>query len=91
LSSRLVVRTVKALETRIKDIDLEVKPTSVHIRSKFYKTKKARVVFISDEATEALRDWIILNIRAEFKILKIWSFVNSVHRRIVIPGAYILI
>ena len=54
------MRTVEALAIRIKDIDFDVKPTTVHIRNELSKTKKARDVFISEEATQALRDWIIL-------------------------------
>jgi integrase len=54
------MRTIEALATRIKDIDFNTKPTTIHIRGQFSKTKRARDIFISDEATEALKDRIKL-------------------------------
>ena len=44
------MRTVEALAIRIKDIDFDVKPTTVHIRSELSKTKKAWDVFILDHS-----------------------------------------
>jgi integrase len=52
------LRAVEALAIRIKDIDLSVSPTKIHIRKEFTKTKVARDIYISDEATHYLKQWI---------------------------------
>ena len=52
------LRAVEALAIRIKDIDLSVNPTKIHIRKEFTKTKVARDIYISDEATHYLKQWI---------------------------------
>jgi len=52
------MRPVEGLAIRICDIDFSVNPTKVHIRAEFAKTRVAREVYISDEATKRLRDWI---------------------------------
>lgn len=52
------MRTVEALAIRIKDVDFNVRPTKIHIRGEFSKTCVARDIYISDEATQTLRDWI---------------------------------
>jgi len=35
-----------------------LKPTKVHVRPEFAKTKVVRDVYISDEATHYLKEWI---------------------------------
>ena len=52
------LRAIEALAIRIKDIDLSVSPTKIHIRKEFAKTKVARDIYISDEATHYLKQWI---------------------------------
>jgi integrase len=52
------MRAVEALAIRLKDIDFTVSPTRVHIRKEYSKTKTARDVYISDEATQYLKQWI---------------------------------
>ena len=52
------LRAIEALAIRIKDIDLSVTPTKIHIRKEFTKTKVARDIYISDEATHYLKQWI---------------------------------
>jgi integrase len=52
------LRACEALAIRIKDIDLSVSPTKIHIRKEFTKTKVARDIYISDEATHYLKQWI---------------------------------
>jgi len=52
------VRAVEALSIRYKDIDFSSSPTKIHIRKEFTKTKVARDIYISDEATKELKDWI---------------------------------
>jgi len=52
------MRPVEGLAIRICDIDFSVNPTKIHIRAEFAKTRVARDIYISDEATKRLRDWI---------------------------------
>jgi integrase len=52
------MRTVEALAIRVKDIGFTVRPTKIRIRAEFSKTRTAREIYISDEATNTLYDWI---------------------------------
>lgn len=42
----------------LQNIDLAVSPTKIHIRKEYSKTKTARDIYISDEATRHLKQWI---------------------------------
>jgi integrase len=52
------MRAVEGLAIRLKDIDFTVSPTKIHIRKEYSKTKTARDIYISDEATQHLKQWI---------------------------------
>jgi integrase len=52
------MRAAEALAIRLKDIDFSVNPTKIHIRKEFVKTKVARDIYISDEATHYLKQWL---------------------------------
>lgn len=52
------MRTVEALAIRITDIDFTVRPTKIHIRAGYSKTRRARDIYISNEATQTLRERI---------------------------------
>jgi integrase len=52
------MRTNEALAMRLKDINFSVNPTRIHIRKEYAKTKVARDVYISDEATDYLKKWL---------------------------------
>lgn len=43
---------------RVKDCDFSVSPTKIHIRKEYTKTRVARDIYISDEATLYLKQWI---------------------------------
>lgn len=51
-------RAVEALAIRFKDIDFSSSPTRIHVRKEYSKTTVSRDVYISDEATKFLKDWI---------------------------------
>ena len=51
------MRVGEALAIRNKDLDLSVSPTKVHIRKEYSKTRVAREVYISAEATQYLKQW----------------------------------
>ena len=52
------MRTVEALAIRNKDIDFESTPTKIHLRKDFSKVKIGRDIYISDEATQYLKNWL---------------------------------
>ena len=52
------MRAIEGLAIRLKDIDFTVSPTKIHIRKEYSKTKTSRDIYISDEATQYLRQWI---------------------------------
>jgi integrase len=52
------MRTMEGLAIRLKDIDFSSSPTKIHIRKEFAKTRVARDIYISDEATHHVKQWI---------------------------------
>lgn len=52
------MRAREALAIRLKDVDFSVSPTKIHIRKEFAKTRVARDIYISDEATHYLKQWL---------------------------------
>ncbi len=52
------MRTIEAIAIRNSDIDFSVSPTKIHIRSEYAKTKVSRDIYISDEATKFLKEWL---------------------------------
>ena len=65
------MRIGETLQLELDDINLEVVPTTIKILGKYTKTGSSRYSFISQEATEALKEW--LKIREE-------SLITLVHR-----------
>lgn len=51
-------RTVETLAIRNKDIDFSSSPTRIHLRKDFSKVKIGRDIYISDEATQYLKNWL---------------------------------
>ena len=49
------MRTREGLAIRLKDIDFSSSPTKVHIRKEFAKTRVARDIYVSDEATHPIK------------------------------------
>ena len=52
------MRAVEGLAIRIKDIDFSVNLTKVHIRKEYSKTRVSRDIYISNEATYYLKQWL---------------------------------
>jgi integrase len=52
------MRALEGLAIRLCDINFSVNPTKIHIRKEFNKTRTARDIYISDEATHYLKQWI---------------------------------
>jgi integrase len=51
-------RAVEAFAIRLKDIDFSSSPTKIRVRKEYSMTRVSRDVYISDEATRFLKDWI---------------------------------
>jgi integrase len=87
------MRAVEALAIRLKDIDFSVSPTKIHIRREYTKTKVPRDIYISDEATNYLHQWIEWKYRDKgdeltmirdpndlvFSVYKIKNEANPIH------------
>lgn len=52
------MRATEGLYVRLKDIDFSISPAKIHIRKEYAKTRVARDIYISDEATHYLKQWI---------------------------------
>jgi integrase len=52
------MRVGEALATRNMDLDFSKSPAKVHIRKEYSKTRVARDVYISEEATNYLKQWL---------------------------------
>jgi integrase len=51
-------RTSEACSIRLSDIHFDTNPTTISIRTEFTKTKTARDIYISNEASDYLKRWI---------------------------------
>jgi integrase len=52
------IRATERLAIRLKDISFTDNPTKIHIRKEYSKTRIARNIYISDEATQYLKQWL---------------------------------
>ena len=52
------MRAVEALAIRLKDIDFSVSPNKIHVRKEYAKTRVSRDIYISNEGTDYLKQWI---------------------------------
>jgi integrase len=52
------LRATEACAIRVCDIEFNGGPTKIHVRTEYTKTKLARDVYISDEATKFLQEWL---------------------------------
>jgi integrase len=52
------LRAMEASAMRIKDVDFSVSPTKVHVRKEYAKTRVGRDVYVSNEATKFIKDWL---------------------------------
>jgi len=52
------LRASEACAIRLCDIDFTVRPTKIHVRKEYAKTRVSRDIWISDEATKYLQDWL---------------------------------
>jgi len=53
-------RIGEVMQLRMKDVDLDSTPASVHFRRETTKTKKARSSFLTQEAVDAVHGWLLV-------------------------------
>jgi len=53
------MRVGELVQLKISDVDFESKPTRIKIRAETTKTRESRQTFITEEATKALKDYLI--------------------------------
>ena len=53
------LRASEACAIRLCDIDFTTRPTKIHVRKEYAKTRVSRDIWISDEATKYLQDWLV--------------------------------
>lgn len=64
------VRATEACAIRLCDLDFQYNPTRLHVRGEYTKTKVSRDIFISDEATRYLVDWIEYSFKIDVNQIK---------------------
>jgi integrase len=64
------MRAIEAIAIRNSDIDFSVSPTKVHIRADFAKTRVSRDVYVSDETSKFLKEWLDFKYRDKGEPLK---------------------
>lgn len=74
------LRASEACAIRLCDIDFTVNPTRIHIRKEYTKTRVSRDVWISDEATKYLQDWIVFKYGQDFLGTMIYDGETSVYK-----------
>jgi integrase len=53
------LRATEACAIRLCDVNLTIRPTRIHVRKEYAKTRVSRDVWISDEAAKYLQDWLV--------------------------------
>ena len=91
------LRATEAITLRIKDFDFESIPTRIHVRPEFAKTRVERFVYISNEATEAVKQWIDFKYRkrdyeSELRVKSPDDIVFTIKKQLIRPqGVYVKI
>ncbi len=73
------LRAVEACAIRVCDIDCTSSPTKIHVRREYAKTKVARDVYISDEATVFLKQWLDWKYKERRMPTKATKLISSLH------------
>ncbi|MGB7881412.1 MAG: tyrosine-type recombinase/integrase, partial [Nitrososphaeraceae archaeon] len=64
------VRATEACAIRVRDCNFDESPTKLHVRAEYTKTKRSRDVYISDEASRYLKEWIEYRFRIDLNKAK---------------------
>jgi integrase len=64
------VRATEACAIRVRDCNFNESPTRLHIRPEYTKTKRSRDIYISDEASRYLKEWIEYRFRIDINKTK---------------------
>ncbi len=72
----------EACSIRNRDVDFTLNPVKIHIRAEYTKTKVARDVYISDEATYHLKQWNQFKSNNEPESLVFAAYENDIPRTV---------
>lgn len=61
------MRAIEAIAMRNSDISFETHPAKIHMRADFAKTRVARDIYVSDECTKFLKEWLEFKYRDRVK------------------------
>lgn len=61
------MRAIEAIAIRNSDISFVTHPTKIHIRADFAKTRVGRDIYVSDECTKFLKEWLDFKYRDKVK------------------------
>jgi integrase len=64
------VRATEACAIRLRDCNFSESPTKLYIRPEYTKTKRSRDIYISDEASHYLKEWIEYRFRIDLNKTK---------------------
>jgi integrase len=64
------VRATEACAIRVRDCNFSESPTKLYIRPEYTKTKRSRDIYISDEASHYLKEWIEYRFRIDLNKTK---------------------
>jgi integrase len=78
------VRAKEACAIRLCDLDFQSNPTRLHVRGEYTKTKVSRDIYISNEATHYLKDWIEFKFKIDIDQHK--HFTGSMGEQLVFKG-----
>jgi integrase len=91
-------RAVEACSLRLQDINFMISPTTVHVRKEYAKTRVARDIYITDEATAYLKelvDWKYRNRPPQphelvFSVYNVKTDPRHIYRKIITQFEYLL-
>ena len=69
---------VEALSIRIKDIDFNASPVKLSVRGEYTKTKVDRTIFLTEELSKQLVDWL----EYKYRTRRICHLDSSIHKTI---------
>jgi integrase len=73
------LRAMEACSLRLQDVDFTSAPTKIHVRKEYNKTRQARDVYISNEATEYLKGLIEWKYRNSNRLMQPTDLVFSIY------------
>lgn len=73
-------RLLEMSSIRWKDVNFDSRPTTIHLQPQYTKTRNGRLVFVSDEGTEELKQWHYYKSKENTEKIDPNSLVFQTHR-----------